>query len=353
MTWESAKIGDLLAKVKRPGKLQKTEYQESGAFPVIDQGASYIAGFSDNPDIVLRSPLPITVFGDHTRRVKLAHEPFICGADGTQLLYPKREDIDPVFFYYAVKNVDLSNYFYARHFKFLKDQEIFFPDLFSQKRIAEILSEYDGLIENNLQRVALLERSARLLYREWFVHLRFPGHERVRTIDGLLEGWTKTTIEQHCPLIYGKALKADAREPGEVDVYGSSGVVGSHNKALVNGPAIIVGRKGNVGSIFWARRDFWPIDTVYYVAPENCDFFTYYALQHVQFINTDVAVPGLNRDFAHSRKLIIPPEHLLEGFHAQIEPIQAKIGVLERQAAELAKARDLLLPRLMDGRVEV
>lgn len=215
------------------------------------------------------------------------------------------------------------------------------PSLNEQKRIAAVLSAYDDLIENNRRRIALLEEAARLLYREWFVHFRFPGHEHVKIIDGVPEGWTPTTIGEHCPFVYGKALKADARIPGKCDVYGSSGIVGTHNAKLVSGPAIIVGRKGNVGSIYWARRDFWPIDTVYYVAPENSDFYRYYALQHVAFISTDVAVPGLNRDFAHSRKLLIPTEQLLEGFHAQIEPIQTQVGVLERQSAELAKARDL------------
>jgi len=235
----------------------------------------------------------------------------------------------------------------------LKTVQVPQPNEVVQKRIALILATYDDLIENNRRRIALLEEAARLLYREWFVHFRFPGHEHVKTIDGVPEGWTPTTIGEHCPLVYGKALKADTRISGDCDVYGSSGIVGSHNKNLVSGPAIVVGRKGNVGSIFWARRDFWPIDTVYYVSPENSDFYTYYALQHVTFINTDVAVPGLNRDFAHSRKLLIPTDALLEGFHAQVEPIQAQIGLLQRQTNELAKARDLLIPRLMDGRLEI
>jgi type I restriction enzyme S subunit len=227
------------------------------------------------------------------------------------------------------------------------------PDPQIQQRIVSVLSAYDDLVENNQRRIALLEEAARLLYREWFVHFRFPGREHSEIIDGVPSGWEQSTIGEHCPLVYGKALKADTRIPGDCDVYGSSGIVGSHNKKLVSGSAIVVGRKGNVGSIFWARRDFWPIDTVYYVSPENSDFYTYYALQHVTFINTDVAVPGLNRDFAHSRKLLIPTDALLEGFHAQVEPIQAQIGLLQRQSDELAKARDLLLPRLMDGRLEI
>ena len=265
---------------------------------------------------------------------------------------------DPRFIYYLLRSINFTSFnagagvptLNRNHIASLKAPS--FP-LKIQQRIASVLSSYDDLIENNRRRIALLEEAARLLYREWFVHFRFPGHEHVKIVDGVPEGWKQSTIGKHCPLIYGKALKAETRIQGDIDVYGSSGIVGAHNKRLVTGPAIVVGRKGNVGSIFWTRRDFWPIDTVYYVAPENSDFYTYYALQHVTFISTDVAVPGLNRDFAHSRKLLLPTDALLQGFNAQVEPIQAQTGLLERQVIELGKARDLLLPRLMDGRLEV
>jgi type I restriction enzyme S subunit len=231
--------------------------------------------------------------------------------------------------------------------------EVDVPDLPTQERIAFILSAYDDLIENNRRRIALLEQAARLLYREWFVHFRFPGHKIAKFVDGLPEGWRTTTILDHCPLVYGKALRADTRVNGDIDVFGSSGIVGSHNKRLVERNSIIVGRKGNVGSIFWAERDFWPIDTVYYIAPKNSDYFTYYAMQNVTFINTDVAVPGLNRDFAHSRELRIPDDELLADFNQKAEAFKNNVAVLTKQSSQLTAARDLLLPRLMDGRLPV
>ena len=227
------------------------------------------------------------------------------------------------------------------------------PPLPTQQRIAGILSAYDDLIENNRRRIGLLEQAARLLYREWFVHFRFPGHETAKFVDGLPEGWEKTTLGAHCPLIYGKALKSDARVDGPFDVYGSSGVVGTHNKAFTKGPAIIVGRKGNVGSIYWARRDFWPIDTVYFVDPANSDFFTYFALQHISFQSTDVAVPGLNRNYAHSRELCLPPTDLIQSFNDQAGAFLKQAELLSSQNDALTRARDLLLPRLMDGRIPV
>jgi len=79
------------------------------------------------------------------------------------------------------------------------------------------------------------------------------------------EGWERKTLGDQVTLNYGKALKADDRVDGPFPVYGSSGVVGSHEKALVSGPGIIVGRKGNVGSVYWCAKDFYPIDTVYFI----------------------------------------------------------------------------------------
>jgi type I restriction enzyme S subunit len=138
----------------------------------------------------------------------------------------------------------------------LKQMEIDLPPLPVQKKIASILSAYDDLIENNERRIRILEEMAQNLYREWFVNFRFPGHEKVKMVNSPLgkipEGWDVKKLGDGIALAYGKALKAADRKSGEVPVYGSSGVVGYHDQALVQGPGIIVGRKGNVGSVHWS-----------------------------------------------------------------------------------------------------
>lgn len=227
------------------------------------------------------------------------------------------------------------------------------PNLDVQRAISSTLSTYDDLIENNRRRIKLLEQSARLLYKEWFVHLRFPGHEHIKIKDGVPEGWKKKAIGELAPFKYGKALKADDRIQGPYPVYGSSGIVGTHDKSLVTGPAIIVGRKGNVGSVYWTSSDFYPIDTVYYIQPENCNLYLYYALLHTQFISTDVAVPGLNRDYAQSRTLLVPDAKILMLFEQHAVELHNQIGCLTRLNEPLTKASNLLLPRLMNGEVEV
>lgn len=235
----------------------------------------------------------------------------------------------------------------------LAQVEVEVPPLPVQESIASVLSAYDDLIENNRRRIQLLEQAARLLYKEWFVHLRFPGHEHVKIKDSVPDGWEKKPLGEVAKLNYGKALKEDDRVPGDFPVYGSSGVVGTHQKASVHGPGIIVGRKGNVGSVYWSEEDFNPIDTVYFIGSDQSSLFLYYALLHTQFISTDVAVPGLNRDFAHSRRLLIPESRLGSLFKETAIPIHRQIHGLQRYNETLTATRDLLLPRLMNGEIPV
>jgi type I restriction enzyme S subunit len=227
------------------------------------------------------------------------------------------------------------------------------PTTFQQKRLVEVVSAYDELIGNNQRRIALLEEAARLLYREWFIYLRFPGHEHVNVAGGIPQGWECKPLGQVAELLYGKALKQENRADGPFPVYGSSGIVGTHRSALVEGPAIIVGRKGNVGSVYWSPVDFWPIDTAYFIPKPQCDYWLYLTLPLVGFQNTDGGVPGLNRDFAYSRKVTCPSGRLRRIFNETVDAMFAQRTSLENYNQKLAQARDLLLPRLMNGEIAV
>jgi type I restriction enzyme S subunit len=125
--WEEELIGNTLLKVKRKPKIKRDEYNQSGKIPIIDQGSGYINGFTNDSSYLQEEPLPIIIFGDHTRRIKYVDFPFASGADGTQLIYPNLKRLLPSYFFYAIKNIDLSNYAYARHFKFLKEQKLIIP----------------------------------------------------------------------------------------------------------------------------------------------------------------------------------------------------------------------------------
>ncbi|HQY95259.1 restriction endonuclease subunit S [Caldilinea sp.] len=227
------------------------------------------------------------------------------------------------------------------------------PELRVQRRIADILSTFDDLIENNRRRIGLLEQAARMLYREWFIQLRFPGHEHVKITNGVPEGWERRDFGKVAQLNYGKALKAEHRIEGPFPVYGSSGQVGTHDKALVEAPAIVVGRKGNVGSVFWSPENFWPIDTAYFISKQQSDYWLYQTLPNIGFQNTDSGVPGLNRDFAYSRKVTVPTDQLRREYNLSVEPMLGQAQLLASYNQKLAQARDLLLPRLMNGEIAV
>ena len=228
-----------------------------------------------------------------------------------------------------------------------------YPTLNVQRKIVDVLTAYDDLRENNRRRMKLLEDAARLLYQEWFVHLRFPGHEHTTISNNIPDGWERVQLGERVVLNYGKALKSEERIAGPFPVFGSSGVVGMHEKPLTQGPGIILGRKGNVGSVFWSAKDFYAIDTVYYIDSATSDLYLFYALKDMHFLSTDVAVPGLNRDLAYSRPLLVPSKVVLQQFLEVVSPIHQQIAKLDEMNQKLRAARDLLLPRLMSGEIEV
>ena len=122
--WELVKVGALLAKLKSTKKIKSSEILESGSTPVIDQSRDFIKGYTNEPDALIDIDEPIIVFGDHTRILKFIDFNFSRGADGTQLVLSKDSRMPQHLFYQVLKGIDLSDYHYARHFKYLKDTEI-------------------------------------------------------------------------------------------------------------------------------------------------------------------------------------------------------------------------------------
>ena len=293
--WQTCRLGDVIT-LKRGHDLPEASRQD-GDVPVVS--SSGVTGYHN--EAKAKGP------GVITGRYGTLGEVFYVEEDywplNTALYVIDYKGNHPQFVGYFLQNV-LRNYQSDKtavpgvNRNVLHELKVRSPDRTIQERIAGILSAYDDLVQNNRRRMSLLEEAARQLYREWFVRLRFPGHEHTRITNGLPERWRRLPLGNLVKLNYGKSLKAEDRSDGPFPVYGSSGIVGTHEKTLVQGPGIIVGRKGNVGSVYWCAKDFYPIDTVYFIVGENSSLWLYYALQHTHFISTDVAVPGLNRDFA-------------------------------------------------------
>ena len=350
MTWHPSRLGDVLT-LKRGHDLPDSQRQ-NGDVPVVS--SSGITG--RHSESKARAP------GVVTGRYGTIGEVFYVAEDywplNTALYVTDFKGNHTRFVAYFLESV-LRNYQSDKaaipgvNRNVLHELKVRCPDTTIQKRIAGILSAYDDLIENNRRRMALLEEAARQLYREWFVRLRFPGHEHTRSTNGVPEGWARLPLGGHATLNYGKALKAEDRAEGPCPVYGSSGIVGTHEKSLAAAPGIVVGRKGNVGSVFWCPKDYWPIDTVYFIDADTSNLWLYYALQHMHFISTDVAVPGLNRDFAYSRPLLVPEPRIFRDFLELAVPLHQQITKVGEMNDKLRVARDLLLPRLMSGEIVV
>jgi type I restriction enzyme S subunit len=374
MAWPTKKLGELadISRGSSPRPICDTKYFKDGMVPWVK-----IADATKSGKFLYHTKEHVNDYGaSFSRRLPpgtilvaasgtLGYTQILgvegCAHDGWLILQNLRE-LDHDFAYYALKTVE-------RHFfnsgsgaaiqnintDILRQTEIPYPPLSAQRRIGGILSAYDELIENNQRRIKILEEMARSLYREWFVNFRFPGHDKAKMVPSPLgpipQGWEVKKLGEVLELNYGKALKQDTRREGQIPVFGSSGIVGYHDTSLVKGPGIIVGRKGNVGSVFWSDADFYPIDTAYFVTSSLPLRFMFYELQTKNFINNDAAVPGLSRYQAYSLETIIPPSDLLTRFCRLADDFEQQASKLRHQIENLRRTRDLLLPRLLSGQV--
>ncbi len=239
----------------------------------------------------------------------------------------------------------------------LKEFEIPLPDVVIQDVVVDVLSAFDDLIENNRRRMALLEEAARQLYREWFVRLRFPGHEHTRVVDGVPERWERTALENALVLQRGFDLPAQARNQGDVPIYGSTGICGYHDASRVAGPGLVTGRSGSLGEVHFAPSDFWPLNTALWVKEFRrvTPLFALYLLRGMDLkqYNGGASVPTLDRKAAHKAEILLPDHRMIGMFDDFARTVYAQIANLEKQNQKLRAARDLLLPRLMSGEIAV
>lgn len=154
--WGKELVGNLIAKVPRTKQIKVVDYLSEGVLPIIDQSREFVAGYTDDKDALVNTELPIIVFGDHTRILKYIQFPFAKGADGTQLIISNTTRMPQSLFYFSLVAVDLSNYHYARHFKYLKAEEIFVPPL-------DIANKFDKFASPILLRIQKLRDTSNKL----------------------------------------------------------------------------------------------------------------------------------------------------------------------------------------------
>ena len=254
----------------------------------------------------------------------------------------------------------------------------YIPSIETQRRIADILSAYDDLIENNRKQIKLLEEAAQRLYREWFVDLRFPGYEHTKITDGVPEGWEKSTvatvssilrrgisprynengkfvvINQKCirqtVVSFDESRQQEKPYPEDLNLQDSDTVICSTG----------AGTLGRVGQIFGNYPDT-TLDSHVTLVRAKEGFGKQYLFQSLNSRQTYLMGMGkgstnqleLNRGTIQDLDIYIPSKKVLNQFEQVAQPIHDKISVISKCIMQLQTARDCLLPKLMSGKVEV
>ena len=383
MMWEIAKLGDISKNIQTGpfgSQLHQSDYSECG-IPVV-MPKDLVGGKISEESIARVDKTHVERLCRHKIEVgdilysrrgdvgRCAHvtkkeEGWLCGT-GCLRVTIDSEKADSRFVFFQLQHPDTVGWVEKHavgatmlnlNTTILSSVPIRLPTLEIQKRIADILSAYDDLIENNQKQIKLLEEAAQRLYKEWFVDLRFPGHENTKIVDGVPEGWSRTNINEILTFHRGYDLTKNEMKAGRYPVVGSTTVIGYHNEFKIKGPGIVTGRSGSLGKYQFIWDNFWPHNTSLYISDykDHNIFFVYSLLQTVDFasLNNGGAIPTLNRNVLSNIEVIEPTDELQEMFAKIAEAQYRKIRNLEKQNNQLKMARDVLVPKLMSGEVEV
>ncbi|MCY4634912.1 MAG: restriction endonuclease subunit S [Acidobacteria bacterium] len=299
-----------------------------------------------------------------------------------------RNGLDNRFLYYSLlhqgKTGSFAPLFTGATIRHLPGQnlakvELAIPPLTDQRRIADVLSAYDDLIENNRRRIRLLEQAARLLYEEWFVRLRFPRHGHVTTTDRMPEGWERklaaevieinprNAVQNGTPIRY-VPMGALSTSGMVVDLSESQTRAEPTPVRFMNGDTLLARitpclENGKTGYVNFLGQDEIGCGSTEFVVlrgQEVSSYFTYCLARTREFrataIKSMVGSSGRQRvQVSCLREFVVsvPPASLRKEFDSTCEPLFRQITVLIRQIEMLAKARDFILPRLMNGEVVV
>ena len=272
------------------------------------------------------------------------------------------------WFLLAGKTGELEQYFTGATIKHmpgekLKSVIITKPPIEVQQKIADILWVYDDLIENNQKQIKLLEEAAQRLYKEWFVDLRFPGHETTPIVDGIPEGWERKSIDDVFSIQYGKMLPTNLLFPdGEFPVYGANGIIGYYGKANCLDYTTLITSRGNGSGDVLRTHDkcSFVTNNSFVVQPKEpysfCELpFVFHLMKTLDFksICTGSAQPQLTNKSISMLQIIIPTTEIVARFGEIANPLFAQEEQLYQRIKIAAEARDRLLPKLMSGEIEV
>ncbi len=292
---------------------------------------------------------------------------------------------NPKFVYYMLRCMDLSKYnsggaVPTLNRNVLDNIELRIPIIDIQNKIVNIISKYDDLIENNLKRIKLLEETAELLYKEWFVNFRFPEYEKCEFVDGIPEGWEKCRLIDIVTTQYGFTESSLEEDTGVKYLRGTDINKSSYinwatvpwcnineeeiNKYRLNKYDIVVIRMADPGKVGIIESDIKAVFASYLIRLNiKCDFLKPYYLfyflnsnYYQQFISQ--ASTGATRKSANAKlitdvDIIIAPKEIIEQFELRVTNLREMLNNLLQQNQSLKQARDILIPKLIKGEIEV
>lgn len=229
----------------------------------------------------------------------------------------------------------------------------------NSKRIIDILSAYDDLIENNNKRIKILEQMAENLYKEWFVRFRFPNHQNTEFENGIPKGWNVIRLGEYANISTGKCNREDAEEAGIYPLFDRSQEIKKSNSWIKDCEAIIVPGEGTSFMPRYYVGKFNLHQRCYCIEPKNKNTgkYIFYSLMlnriYFLYVATGATVPSLRQNNFTSMKIIMPKMSLVKRFDEIISLLFEQINFLENANEKLSKQRDMLLPRLMSGKLEV
>jgi len=381
--WRSTTMGELM-KVEHGFAFKGEHFSESGELIVLTPGNFHeTGGFRSRPDKdrfylgkfpdrYLLSENDLIVAMTEQGEGLLGSSALIpeCGKylhnQRIGLVRPNKDSADTTFLYYLFNTgyvrQQIRNSSAGAKIRHTSPERIYrtkvrVPEKACQTKIAAILSSYDELIENNRRRIALLENLAEEIYREWFVRLRFPGHEKVKMVKGVPAGWRDMKFGQFCQLQRGYDLTDAEVEPGPYPVIASTSIKTYHSQYKAEPPVITTGRSGSLGEVLFVNMRAWPHNTALYVKQffGNSAYLIYYTLKNMRLenFNAGAGVPTLNRNHLNGIPIIVPDKPLQDRFDAIVSKIHFQADLLQKTNANLTTTRDKLLPRLISGKLSV
>jgi type I restriction enzyme S subunit len=288
-----------------------------------------------------------------------------------------KDGCNPRYGYYLLLNSNLKSRFRGAaqpfiSYDLLEKVIVYNPPKDIQDKIASILSAYDNLIENNNKRICLLEQMAENLYKEWFVRFRFPGHEKVEIENGLPKGWKYENLFNVAKVSYGYAFKSELFcddtslnavvrirdiQDNHTDTYTSEGC---DDKYLIEKNAVLIGMDGIFHMCLWNGDKAYLNQRVVMLNSKYdnlCNYYLFMAIHpQVKFWEQVIAgttVAHLGDKHLRKVKVIIPDKQILEKANTVIQGIMDEKNKLFTQNQLLIRQRDLLLPRLISGKLEV